>query len=62
MRSCLKRSNFISKHKLQNGIIKILLPGEKDDNFYWEIIEQKNDLLQIFPNIDEIAPNKRNIS
>ena len=57
---CLKRSNLISKHKLQNGNVKILLQGENDDNFYWETIEHKSDLLKIFPNIDDIAPNKRN--
>ena len=57
---CLKRSNLISKNKLQNGNVKILLKGENDDNFYWETIEHKSDLLKIFPNIDDIAPNKRN--
>ena len=56
----LKRSNLISKHKLQNGNVKILLQGENDDNFYWETIEHKSDLLKIFLNIDDIAPNKRN--
>ena len=38
---CLKRSNLISKHKLQNGIIKILLQGENDDIFIGKLLNIK---------------------
>ena len=40
--------------------LKFYCKGKNDDNIYWEAIEYKNDLLKIFPNIDEIAPHKRN--